>query len=794
MDSLTVAELKNILKSKGLPIGGSKADLQERLRASGLADEDVRALLCENTDDTQNGAADIGAAAISLQKEVELMRRERELLEREFAVAQQEIEMLRRAQAEVRSGSQGDPGNRAQQREEPASNVPASGVAATKLSVATIADLLSYFNGSSENFETWQKQVVFLKTAYKLEDNMTKILIGMRLKGKALEWFHSKPEFIEMKADELLTALKGMFYHRPNKIVLRRKFEERVWRKTESFHDYVHEKVILANRISVSDDDVVGYIVEGIPDPNLRDLARVHGFTSRESLLAAFEEITLQDRDGSLASGGGGGAKFNNKSDGGKRKADKREKDAKGVAGEEKDTSVTKKPEVTKRCFNCGKRDHISAACPEKDKGPKCFECREYGHIATNCPKKQVNANCVTARSTSKKHGVDVKINDIPVSAILDTGSDLTIMRADEYIKIGAPKLINKKVPFRGVGTEANTTLGEFDATITVDGNAYPILIRVISDCLSRHKLLVGRDFLDTVDLSVKRGVAKISPAHDDPVGSEVPEVYQIDVFAESEVKSVDLSLVSDVNHRAAVQDLIGNYNPIRTREVGVEMKLILKDDEPVYQRARRLSIPERDDVNAQIQQWIDDGIVRPSVSDYASPIVLVKKRDGTNRICVDYRMLNKKIIKDRYPLPLIEDQLDKLQNAKKFSTLDLKNGFFHVKVNEQSRKFTAFIVPDGHYEFMRVPFGLCNSPAIFQRFVNAAFKDLIRDGVILVYMDDLIIPLADCESGLKNLKLVLDTASLVGLCRNWDKCSFLQSRVEFLGHIIENNQDDVRS
>lgn len=92
------------------------------------------------------------------------------------------------------------------------------------------------------------------------------------------------------------------------------------------------------------------------------------------------------------------------------------------------------------------------------------------------------------------------------------------------------------------------------------------------------------------------------------------------------------------------------------------------------------------------MSEWIRDGIAQPSLSDYASPVVLVVKKDGNTRLCVDYRQLNKKIVKDRYPLPLIKDQLDLLQNTKFFSTLDLRNGFFHVPIAEDSRKYTAFL------------------------------------------------------------------------------------------------------
>lgn len=94
--------------------------------------------------------------------------------------------------------------------------------------------------------------------------------------------------------------------------------------------------------------------------------------------------------------------------------------------------------------------------------------------------------------------------------------------------------------------------------------------------------------------------------------------------------------------------------------------------------------------------------------------------------------MLNKKIIKDRYPLPLIEDQLDRLQGARIFSTIDLRNGFFHVRMDEASVKYTSFIVPDGQYEFLRIPFGLCNSPSVFQRFINAIFRDLVKQKILV--------------------------------------------------------------
>ncbi|GBL81703.1 Transposon Ty3-G Gag-Pol polyprotein [Araneus ventricosus] len=165
----------------------------------------------------------------------------------------------------------------------------------------------------------------------------------------------------------------------------------------------------------------------------------------------------------------------------------------------------------------------------------------------------------------------------------------------------------------------------------------------------------------------------------------------------------------------------------------------------------------------------------------------MVKKKDGTSRMCIDYRKLNQKLVKDRFPLPLIEHVLDTLQEAKVYSALDLSNGFFHVDVDEDCRKFTSFIVPDGQFEFNKVPFELSTSPGVFKRYVTSVFRDLTLKGIVVSYMDDLIVPTKSEIEGLKKFKIVFETAKKYGLEIRCNKCQFLMQQVEFLGHIIEN-------
>ncbi|GFX34169.1 hypothetical protein TNCV_2072061 [Trichonephila clavipes] len=216
-------------------------------------------------------------------------------------------------------------------------------------------------------------------------------------------------------------------------------------------------------------------------------------------------------------------------------------------------------------------------------------------------------------------------------------------------------------------------------------------------------------------------------------------------------------------------------------------MRIVLKHDITVYQSARRLAFSENQDVNKKIDEWLEQGIVRPSSSEYASPIVLVKKKDGTTRLCVDHRRLNRKLVRDRFSLPLIEDVLDKLQEAKVYTTLDLKNGFFQVDVNEDCKHLTSFVVPDGQFEFNKVPFGLSTSPSVFQRYLYSIFRELMRKGVVIIYMDDLTIPAKDEKEGLEKLRAVLEVASKYGFEMKFKKCQFLRRKVEFLDHIVEN-------
>ncbi|XP_076638825.1 uncharacterized protein LOC143350687 [Colletes latitarsis] len=710
-NDLTVVELKDRPRELGYSSSGTKTELVRRLRVADLSGSITLDLprTRGSIDDTENACA-AEARAIETVVPNDLKeddgKRSRESLERELELVRRELELLRSL-----CGTN-IPNERPQF--ESAVRTPVFIDNGPRVNVATVADLLSIYKGEVGEYENWEKQLHMICRNYELDARQVKTLISMQLKGKALEWFYSRPEHIEMSVEELLIELRGMYHHRQNRIALRRAFEERVWRRNETFHEYVHEKVIMGNKVPIAEDELVDYLIDGIPDVNLRDQARIHKFRTKTDLLEAFEQISLRDRSQSntvqKARFGSSGYKRPSTTRNEMTERTERRQDFRG----------------TRRfCYNCGSPEHMSDKCPTKNEGAKCFRCQERGHIAVQCPKARDTAavNDVASQVTQKKCIKDVEINGYHIEALIDTGSDFCLMRADQYIQLGAPRLQHKEVKFTGVGS-TNTTLGEFYGKLTVDGNSYTVLIRVVSDSLMSHQLIIGTDFLETVELRLRNGNISISPS-DKTVVNDLLEIYQINIVEETKEKA-DVSHIP-AEHQRVIENLVENYEPAKSKEIGVQMSIVLKDDEPIYQRARRLSPSERDIVNEQIQEWLDEGIVQPSLSEYASPIVLVKKKNGSIRLCVNYRLVNKKIVKDRYPLPLIDDQINSLQGAKYYSTLDLQNGFFHVPVEQNSRKYTAFIVPDGHYEFLKVPFGLCNSPAVFQKYVNAVFKELIR-------------------------------------------------------------------
>lgn len=220
------------------------------------------------------------------------------------------------------------------------------------------------------------------------------------------------------------------------------------------------------------------------------------------------------------------------------------------------------------------------------------------------------------------------------------------------------------------------------------------------------------------------------------------------------------------------------------------EMVIELEDTDPVVYRPYRMSYADRTLVRNMVQEMVEHGIIRESTSPYASPILLVQKKTGDKRLCVDYRALNRKTKKEHYPLPRIEDQLDQLAGNNVFTSLDLASGYYQISIAEESRHKTAFVTPDGQYEYNRMPFGLVNAPSVFQRTINKILLEA-KIKYAIVYMDDVLIPSKDVTEGLNRLEEVLELLKKGGLTLKLSKCHFFLETIDFLGY--EVNADGIR-
>lgn len=204
----------------------------------------------------------------------------------------------------------------------------------------------------------------------------------------------------------------------------------------------------------------------------------------------------------------------------------------------------------------------------------------------------------------------------------------------------------------------------------------------------------------------------------------------------------------------------------------GVEHTICLSDSRPFRQRSRRLTPADIDDVRKHLQELTCAGIIKESRSPYASPIVIVRKKKSSIRMCIDYRLLNSRTIPDHYTTPCMDDALDSLSGSKWFSVLDLRSGYYQIPMAEEDREKTTFICPLGFFQFERMPQGITGAPATFQRLMEKTVGDMNLLQVF-VYLDDIIVFGKSLEEHEERVLKVLDRLGEAGLKLSLDKCQF---------------------
>jgi hypothetical protein len=236
-------------------------------------------------------------------------------------------------------------------------------------------------------------------------------------------------------------------------------------------------------------------------------------------------------------------------------------------------------------------------------------------------------------------------------------------------------------------------------------------------------------------------------------------------------------------------KDIFYNENSNLSFTNAVKHKIRTTDEEPIYCKSYRYPHHLKVEIQNQIQKLLDNEIIRPSISPYSSPVWIVpKKLDASGkkkwRLVIDYRKLNEKTVEDKYPLPRIDEILDNLGKCTYFTTLDLAQGFHQIEMSTESILKTAFSVNNGHYEYVRMPFGLKNAPSTFQRVMDNVLREYLHKSCF-VYMDDVVIFSKSLHEHLVHIKQIFNKLKEFNLKVQLDKSEFLCKEVAFLGHVI---------
>lgn len=555
----------------------------------------------------------------------------------------------------------------------------------------------------------------------------------------------------------------------------------------------------------------------------------------------------------------------------------------------------------------------------------KCYNCNEFGnHLAKNCPKPKVTTNMHKSDESNRKRQnyenkseervnamsqkltplsvcmKRVKVNNVSLEALIDTGSSLTLLRKHIADQLCLEVEKDERRLF-GIGNSTTVTLGKIQAQLQIDKVTLQTELFLVKDEAQPYDLIIGRDILNKdvlaygkignsfnvwykneipfSELQHEVNNEQIKLNSDSPIEikanavnfvtvksndmisgnillenkNESPDsilelvdgktvvpvvnIGKVDIkYKENqcvcratkltedwEISDIKLSDSNDDNslnvcivtesrrdikledlkfdksasdgERYEVLKLLNEYRDcvaFNLRELGCTnlTKMNIKEVEeskPVCSRAYRTNATERNTIKQIVDEWKANGIVSETRSPYASPVLLVKKKTGEQRLVIDYRRLNSQTVKDKFPLPRIDDLLETLGKSKLFTTLDLAHGYLQIPLTEDAKLKTAFITPDDTGQFERMIFGLANAPSEFQRLMHCVLGPLLNTKA-LCYLDDILIPAKSWEDMLLILREVLERLRTAHLTLKLSKCEFGKTEVEFLGFIINEN------
>lgn len=384
--------------------------------------------------------------------------------------------------------------------------------------------------------------------------------------------------------------------------------------------------------------------------------------------------------------------------------------------------------------------------------------------------------------------------NDGHYLALIDSGAQLNII-SDSLLSLCIWKpLPNVKIfNISGVNGMRSNVVRWITMVITLrNGHSVDVVLAAID--LPKSTIIFGMPFLNSIKARIDFSSGIMDTMQGPMVLLRVPKKICVDVNVTCLPQLASLQTASlSVDQRHIVLELIAKYSALWKNEKkgrckAMEHEIRLTTNRPLASKPRIYCEDHAKAIQRDIDVMLKNNVIRPSMSPYSSEVVMVKKKTGEYRMCIDYRQLNKYTIPDRYPLPRIADLLRSVKDAKYFVALDLRSGYWQIPMDEGSIMYTAFRTPQGLYEFTVMPFGLTNAPSTFQRSMDFLLGDLKYNGAS-VYLDDILVYGSTFENCLEKLDIVLRRLENAGLTINMEKCNFFPKEIEYLGHVLSDGR-----
>uniref|UniRef100_A0A2N9G885 RNA-directed DNA polymerase n=1 Tax=Fagus sylvatica TaxID=28930 RepID=A0A2N9G885_FAGSY len=457
-------------------------------------------------------------------------------------------------------------------------------------------------------------------------------------------------------------------------------------------------------------------------------------------------------------------------------------------------------------CYRCGKHGHFMVDCPVGGKSGESSSSKNQKR-----PQVQGQVFAMTEQDAEASPDViagTIDICSMPANVLFDPGSTHSfvspyfaykikfqpeLLPHDLSVVVPSGESLSAQWVYRNCGIDIKGTtlpadlvllkMPDFDVILGMD---WLSLQHAWVDCFKKRVIFCRPDqpelyFEGERKVKPLQIVSSIQAKRMLRRGAVGYLAYVIDTEA-SEVKLENIPVVREFPD-VFPKELLG-LPPDREVEFSIDL---LPGTGPISKAPYRMAPTELRELKVQLQELLDKGFIRPSVSPWGAPVLFVKKKDGSMRLCIDYRELNKVTVRNKYPLPRIDDLFDQLQGAMQFSKIDLSSGYHQLKVKKDDVPKTAFRTRYGHYEFLVMPFGLTNAPAIFMDLMNRVFQTYLNQFVV-VLIDDILIYSKSLEEHEQHLRVVLQTLRDHKLYAKLKKCEFWLERVAFLGHVISKD------